>query len=483
MAKPLKILFVTSEAVPFAKVGGLADVSASLPKALVGRGHDVRVLMPFYKCVKNTGLQFKMVARSVKHRLSGNILGFNLLETDSEGVKFYFLENNRYFDRENVYGPVGGDYVDNALRFGFLDKAVFPTLSAVNFEPDIIHCNDWQTGLIPLYLKFSEHGRIFKNVKTLFTIHNLAYQGIFEKFYMYMLKIPQQLFRIEGVEYYGNINFMKSGILYSDAINTVSKKYSEEIMTEDFGAGMEGVLKTREKDLSGIPNGVDYDIWSPEKDKQIKVNYNRDTLALKSECKKDLMGYFGVTFDEERPVLGYVGRFVHQKGIDLLSGIIDRLVELNVFIVILGSGQERYNAVFKAAAEKYPAHVRVCHEFNDELSHKIEAGCDIFLMPSRYEPCGLNQMYSVKYGTIPVVHATGGLDDAIVDFGDDPKNGNGFKFAPPGTEAFLRGIKRALAVYSDKDAWKRLMQQAMSYDFSWQHSAGEYETLYRKMLL
>jgi len=483
MDKPLKILFVSSEMFPFAKVGGLADVSGSLPKALVSLGHDVRVIIPMYKCVAEGGFELEKLYDNIKHPLTGRMFGFGLYQSRQAGLTTYFIQNNKFFSRNGIYGASWGEYPDNALRFSFFSKAVLAASEKADFHPDIIHCNDWQTALVPFYLRFSvPHDGFFHGTKSLFTIHNLAYQGVFGKAIMSLAGIPKKFFNMNSLEFYGKINYMKSGIIYSDIINTVSRKYASEILTPEYGCKLNGLLRSRESNLVGIPNGVDYDEWSPEKDRYLKVNYGPENLQGKAACKKDLIEYTGLSVNPERPLLGCVSRLVAQKGMDLLAGVIGDIVEMDAGIVILGDGDDYNTRLFRGLADKYPEKVCVRHEFNDELAHKIEAGCDMFVMPSRYEPCGLNQMYSIKYGTVPIVRATGGLDDVIIDNDADPNNGNGFKFREINENALLDAVKRAFSWYGDKDGWKGIMQRGMAADHSWRHSAQEYLGLYERIL-
>ena len=483
MARTMNILFVTSEASPFAKTGGLADVSESLPKELLSLGCDVRVIMPYYSCVADKRVRTKVEIKELDCPFGGKMPGFGLLSNRASGLTTYFVRNNALYGRPYLYGRPGGEYRDNYKRFGFFSKAVLSAIEAVDFKPDIIHCNDWQTGLIPFYLKYRLSGKgLHTGIKTLFTIHNLAYQGIFDKSVMKKLDIPESFFNMNDLEFYGKINFMKSGILYSDAVSTVSHRYAEEIMTAEYGSGLDGLIRSRRDVLYGIPNGADYSVWNPETDRKIKCRYNAETVRKKSECKKDLIEYTGLDILPDMPVLGCVTRLVDQKGMDLLAEAADKIVTLGAGIVILGSGSNEYNRLFSSLAARHPRNIHVSLDFNDDLAHKIEAGADIFVMPSRYEPCGLNQMYSLKYGTIPVVRATGGLDDVIVDFDSDMEKGNGFKFGPPTSEALFKAVKRAVELYHRKDAWEKLVIRAMKCDFSWARSAEKYLSLYRNMI-
>ena len=480
MARTLNVLFVTAEAGSFAKTGGLADVSESLPRELLSLGCDVRVIMPYYKCVKEKKIKIKEEASSLACPFKEKMPGFSLMSNRSSGLTTYFVENDNYYSRPYLYGRPGRAYRDNDLRFGLFSKAVLAAIEAVDFKPDIIHCNDWQAALIPFYLKYrlSDRG-FYTGIKTLFTIHNLAYQGVFDKGVMKRLGIPESFFNMNDFEFHGKINFMKSGILYSDAVSTVSHRYAEEIMTSEYGCGLDGLIRSRRDKLYGIPNGADYSIWNPLIDKSIRCNYSIETVRKKLECKNDLIEYAGLDILSDMPLLGCVTRLVEQKGMDLFAGIVDKIVTLGAGIVILGNGSEEYNRLFAALAARYPRNVHVSFDFNDELAHKIEAGADIFVMPSRYEPCGLNQMYSLKYGTIPVVRATGGLDDVIIDFDGDREHGNGFKFGPSTSEALFRAVKRAIEFYHKREMWEKLMHNAMECDFSWTRSAEKYLSLYR----
>ncbi|MFH1552237.1 MAG: glycogen synthase GlgA [Candidatus Omnitrophota bacterium] len=483
MARSLKILLVSSEVIPFAKTGGLADVTGNLPRALGSFGCDARSIMPLYRCVANGRFKLTKEKAHIKKPLPGSVFGFDLYANRTDGVTTYFVRNKKYFARDGLYGTPQGDYPDNGLRFGFFAKAVLDAIKAVDFKPDIIHCNDWQSALIPFYLKFMlTDDSFYRGIKVLFTIHNMSYQGIFSEKIMDKIGIPGNFFNMNDLEFYGKLNFMKSGILYSDAISTVSHRYAEEIMTPEYGSSLDGLLRAKKEVFYGIPNGVDYSVWSPENDKHIKVNYDAESIEKKSECKKDLLEYARLAVSSEAPLVGCVTRLAWQKGMDLVANIMDRITKLGIGVVVLGKGSREYNRLFLSLAKKYPRNVYVCNDFNDELAHKIEAGCDMFLMPSRYEPCGLNQMYSLKYGTIPIVRATGGLDDVIVDIDEDRKNGNGFKFGPATEEALLGAIKRAVRSYGDKEAWKTLMKRAMGCDFSWAHSAEQYLRLYGKIM-
>ncbi|MBU1006708.1 MAG: glycogen synthase GlgA [Candidatus Omnitrophica bacterium] len=465
----MNILFVSSEVFPFAKTGGLADVLGALPEALAKRGHTCSVILPFYKSVKKGGF-------SPEHFKSEKDFELYLLKKGN--VNVYFVKKDEYYDRDQLYGTPQGDYPDNASRFGFFAKAVISAIPHIT-GVDILHCNDWQSALIPLYIKlFHKEKPEFRNIKTVFTIHNMAYQGLFGREAMDILGLPGELFIPDSLEFYGKINFMKAGIIYSDAVTTVSEGYSREILTPEFGCGLDGLLKTREKDLHGIVNGVDYSIWDPAIDKLIKANYDKKDLSGKVECKKDLTGQLGIKYDKIRPLIGMVTRLAEQKGLDIVAQSMGNLLKMGVDFALLGSGDEKYNNIFKNLSVKHKGHVGVYIGFNNALAHKIEAGADMFLMPSRYEPCGLNQLYSLKYATIPIVRAVGGLDDTVENFDPSVNKGNGFKFKEASSKEMLGAVKSAVAVFKDRKSWDALLRNSLACDYSWDSSAGKYEKLY-----
>ncbi|MBI4767170.1 MAG: glycogen synthase GlgA [Deltaproteobacteria bacterium] len=478
---PLKILFVSPEVVPFAKTGGLADVAGSLPKALKGLGCDVRLTMPLYQAVRQGKFLLRKVLENLPIPLGGSAIASDIYEGElAEGLPVYFIERDEFYDRLNLYGSAKGDYFDNDRRFSFFARGTLNAVQALGFQPDIIHCHDWQTGLIPACLHFGRNpDSFFRRTAGLFTIHNMAYQGSFPRTILELAGLPETCFSPEGLEFWGRANLLKAGIVYSQIINTVSRKYSQEIQTEEFGYGLEGILAYRKADLFGILNGVDYDLWNPETDFYLAAHYSSPDLSGKKICKKDLLNRLGLPEDRFLfPVLGIISRLADQKGFDLLAGIMDPLLSQEVSLVVLGTGEEKYHRLLAELAEKYPKKLAVRLTFDNALAHQIEAGSDLFLMPSRYEPCGLNQIYSLKYGTIPVVRATGGLDDTIIPFDPQTGRGTGFKFYPYQPEALWSALEEALEVYRDQTRWVRLMKNAMAMDFSWEASAREYIKLY-----
>ncbi len=474
----MKILLISSEAVPFAKTGGLADVSGALPAALAGRNHECGVIMPFYREVKSGDFPTELVGEKIPVRTGNKEDFFNLRLLRREGVSVYFVEKDEYYDRDYLYNSPEGDYPDNAMRFGFFAGAVMASVGHIGRQ-DILHCNDWQSALIPFYVKnFHKDDELFKGTKILFTIHNLAYQGVFDKRFMAQLGIPRKFFRYKLLEFYGKLSFMKAGILYSDAVSTVSEGYAGEILTPEYGCGLDGVLRTRKKDLYGIVNGVDYSKWNPSSDKYLVKNYGGKDLSGKAECKKDVAGQFGITYSADKPLVAMITRLAEQKGVDLVADAMREIVSMGADFILLGTGEERYHKLFTELGVEHKEKIGVKIAFDNALAHKMEAGADIFLMPSRYEPCGLNQLYSLKYATVPVVRATGGLKDTIENFDPATGTGNGFKFEKAETEELVSALRKAMETFKNKELWETLLRNGMACDYSWPASAEKYEKLY-----
>jgi starch synthase len=485
MDKPLRILFVTPEAVPFAKTGGLADVAGALPKFLQKLGCELKLVMPYYRMVKKSGLPIQYLGEGIEIPLGDEILRAEIYQGKlNQAIPVYFIGRDEFFDREYLYSTPKGDYFDNAERFIFFSKAVLTLCQHIGFSPDIIHHHEWQTGLIPAYLKsIYRNDPLFNPTAVVFTIHNIAYQGLFKKEKFWLTGLPMEIYNPEGIEFWERINFMKAGIVYADVINTVSQKYSEEIQTSEYGYGLEGILRKKKKDLYGIVNGVDYQDWDPSHDPHLIVRYNLNDLSGKRECKKDLLKELNLPLSlEHSPLLGMISRLADQKGFDLLAEILEELFTLDIGFVLLGTGEQKYHDLFTQVAQKYPQKAGIRIAYDDRLAHKIEGGADFFLMPSKYEPCGLNQIYSLKYGTIPIVRATGGLDDTIMNYDPTTRRGNGFKFVRYDAKEFLNQIKVAIGFYSRPEHWKELVHNAMTSDFSWQRSAEAYLQLYQKAL-
>jgi starch synthase len=479
----MRILFVSSEVAPFAKTGGLADVAGALPKALLALGHDVRVVLPLYRMVNRESLDLREVWRSLPVPVAGRSEPATLYEGRNGSVVTYFIRHDGYYDREGLYEIAGQDHPDNAERFAFFSRAAIEVARTLNFLPDVFHVNDWQTGLVPTYLRTSLHGTDGLDCAgALITVHNLGYHGLFGPDALGIANLGQELFNPFGIEFYGKVNFLKAGLVFSDLIATVSRKYSQEIQTEELGHGLDGVLRARARDVHGILNGVDYTEWHPTRDPHLVASFSREALEGKAACKADLQRRFGLPLRPQVPLLAIISRLTPQKGMDLVVEVMEDVLELDSQLVLLGTGDPPLHDAFEALKARHPERVGLVLGFDVALSHQIEAGADIFLMPSRYEPCGLTQMYSLAYGTIPVVRATGGLDDTIQPFNPETGAGNGFKFGEATAAAFLTSLRQALALYRQPDQWMRLIRNAMACDYSWDRSAQEYERLYREVV-
>jgi len=478
----MQIAFAASECVPFSKTGGLADVVGALPQALAALGHQVCVYLPKYRQTKLTDA--KPAVRSITVPFDDRYRFCSVVDGGTRsGVRYFFVDYPPFFDRDALYGTSSGDYPDNAERFALFSRAVLEA-SKVLGTPQVFHCHDWQSALIPVLLRAQyAEDPAFREVATVFTIHNMGYQGLFSPDTLPLLTLPWDLFTIAKMEFFGNVNFLKGALVSADFITTVSRKYSQEIQTTEFGFGLEGVLRDRASRVTGILNGVDYSEWSPEVDKFTVGPYSPQNLAGKAKCKQDLLAAFGITDPDLRlPVIGIVSRFAAQKGFDLISQIMDRLAREEMIVVALGSGDKPYEDMFVRLNKQFPRKIAVKVAYDNALAHKIEAGSDMFLMPSKYEPCGLNQIYSLKYGTVPVVRATGGLDDTIEPWNPRTGKGTGFKFTEYSGEALLLTIKEALKAFQDHSSWQTLMRNGMNKDFSWNASAKEYVRIYEKAL-
>jgi len=477
----MHIAFAASECVPFSKTGGLADVVGALPRALAAAGHQVSVYLPRYRQTKLSDAQ--TVVRSITVPFDDHYRFCSVVTSAaaSSGVRFYFVDYPPFFDRDALYGTSSGDYPDNAERFALFSRAVLEA-SKILGVPHIFHCHDWQSALIPILLRTQyAEDPAFQDVATVFTIHNMGYQGLFSPDTLPLLTLPWDLFTISKMEFFGNVNFLKGALVYSDFITTVSRKYSQEIQTTEFGFGLEGVLRDRSTTVTGILNGVDYDEWSPQADKFIVAKYSPQDLSGKAKCKQDLLATFGVANADLRlPVIGIVSRFAAQKGFDLIAQIMDRLAREEMIVVALGNGDKQYEDMFARLQKQFPRKIAVKIAYDNAVAHKIEGGSDMFLMPSKYEPCGLNQIYSLKYGTVPIVRATGGLDDTIEPWDARTGKGAGFKFSDYNGEALLLTVKEALRAFRDQTSWQTLMRNGMNKDFSWNASAKEYVRVYEK---
>ena len=458
----MKIAFVASEVVPFAKTGGLADVVGALPLALENCGLEVIIIMPKYKCITDSKIKIKRISKDISSAVIGS------------RINVYFIENDFYFNRNDLYVEEGNDYKDNLERFAYFCRRTLDLLKEINFAADILHLHDWQASLVAVYLK-NLYAKLpfYRKMKTILTIHNIGYQGLFPENQFSKLGLSQNLFNIQGLEFYDQINLLKGGIIFSDFINTVSPTYAREIQDHKFGFGLEGLLNERKDSLSGILNGLDYSIWDPLRDKLIVHNFSLVNPGNKAYNKAELQKICGLPVNNDLPVLGIVSRLAQQKGFDILAEGLDEMCSLGVQLVILGTGDLKYHQILEKAMKKYPKTISLNLRFDDLLAHKIYAGSDIFLMPSSYEPCGLGQLISLRYGTLPLVFKTGGLADTI-------NKHNGFIFAKYSKDALLKCIKQALFVFKDKAKWSVLIKSAMECNFSWAASAKRYSQLYEK---
>ena len=476
--KNLRIAFCASEVFPYAKTGGLADVCGALPLALQKRGHEVSVFLPQYQCIDKKIHQVEKVNEGLSRAVLGN------------NVSVYFINQKEFFDREGLYGDAAGDYPDNLQRFQFFCLGVLQTLKDLNVKVDIVHCHDWQTALIPVYLKtLYGNDPFYSKTRSIMTIHNLAFQGLFsaEKYGILQRSLQDispgsnTALNFNDFLFYGKINLFKAGLILSDKVTTVSQQYAREIQTKEFGCGLEDVLCNRQGEITGILNGIDYDVWNPATDRFIEKQYSSVSFQSAKQINKlALQKEFGLPFKEDIPVFGFVGRLSHQKGMDLLLASINGMMKLQLQVIILGQGEEKYTQSLRKLAEQYPHHLAFSCEFDEGIAHRIYAGSDLFLMPSCFEPCGLSQMISLRYGTLPVVFKTGGLADSVVSYETPRHKGNGFVFTTYDQKSFLDIIKKALEVYKDKKQFSVLIQCAFLADFTWQRSIQQYEQVYQE---
>jgi starch synthase len=483
----MKILIASSEVFPFAKTGGLADVAGALPKRLRNLGHEVAVFLPAYQCIHQAGSPFRETGVDFKIPIGTSLVDGSLLQNRLPGsdVEVYAVENPEYFHREQLYGAAGHDYDDNCARFVFFCRGVLEAIRLLDWQPDLIHVNDWQTGLIPAFLKTELAGRPFyENIASLLTIHNLAYQGSFWHWDMMLTGLDWKYFNWKEMEFFGRLNLLKTGIVFADAINTVSPTYAVEIQTPDYGCGLDGVLRYRAEVLSGILNGIDDKEWNPSTDPNLVVNY--DALSWqngKAACKLSLQQERQLAPQTNNPLVGIIGRLASQKGWSLILSVMERwLAQTDVQWVILGTGQPEYERALSGLARKYPHKLSVELGFSNQLAHRIESAADLFVMPSLYEPCGLNQQYSLTYGTVPLVRRTGGLADTVVHADEESigsRTANGFSFDPFTADALSNTLEYAVAIYQRRpDVWQQLVSTGMQRDWSWSTSAKKYERLY-----
>lgn len=479
----MKIAFLASEAIPFVKTGGLGDVVGSLPRYLASLGLEVCLFLPFYLDVQKKNWPLTKVAE-LNGQWQGKEVQVPLWEFKEFPFRVFFLQNDAYYAREGLYGTSLGDHPDNAERFAFYCLFSLHAMKEINFPPHILHAHDWQAACSLAYLRyFFKNDSFFSSTRTLFTIHNLAYQGLFPREVLERVGLPEQVFHWQEMEFYGQVNFLKAGLVYANAISTVSPTYSREIQQPEFGYGLDGLLRERSSVLFGILNGIDYSIWDPEKDPFLPHHFSSQDLSGKKRLKEELLRLFNFSPTLlDKPLAGIVTRLADQKGLDILVASLENLFSLGLRLVILGQGDKKYQDLLLDWQSKMGDFLRVKIAFDECLAHLIIAGCDFFLIPSRFEPCGLTQMYSLRYGTIPIVRSVGGLEDTIVDFDPLTHQGNGFKFKEYSPDALVKAVERALAVYSQPSLWSTLIKKAMAADFSWARAAQEYAKLYQLIL-
>ncbi len=497
---------IASEAFPYAKTGGLGDVLAALPPALAAMGYQVGVVLPLYRespvPAPSSGPrpagERETLFQSLELQMGPAAYRLRVLRARRGGVEWYFIDYPKFFDREGIYGDSAGDYPDNALRFGLLSRAALE-IAKLDFHPQVLHCHDWQGAIAAVMLKTTCAGDpALGALPVLLTIHNVGYQGAFPRSALAELGLPEELCRPGALEFHEKVNFLKGGLICSGLLNTVSQAYRREIQTPEYGHGLDGVLRSKSDRLRGVLNGVDYKQWNPLEDRWIAAPYSPADLRGKRECKRDLLAALGLpvaripadnipgdNIDRDNidaPLVGMVSRLVEQKGFDLVIRAAEEIVSLGVTLTILGTGEAQYEEAARALAQRYPSRVAVRIAYDEALAHKIEAGADIFLMPSRYEPCGLNQMYSLKYGTVPVVRATGGLEDTVRQWDPATGRGTGFKFHEHSAAAMMRALREAVQTFSSQQTWRTIQRNGMAEDFSWERSAAGYAALYQELL-
>ncbi len=479
----MRVVMLSPEVYPYAKTGGLADVLAALPPALAAAGVEVTVCVPGYRSAlraAGTPAPGPRLYAPIASRMEPA----EMVRIPGAPVSTVLLRADRYFDRDGLYGEGGQDYPDNAERFAFFCRAALEWLRAEREPPDVLHVHEWQAALAPAFLRataalYPELGR----VRTVLTLHNLAFQGRFPADHWHVLNLDARYFVPEFLEFYGEINFLKAGMVFADALTTVSPRYAAEIQTPAFGEGLDGVLRARGAALRGILNGIDDAVWDPATDPHLPARYRAGDLAGKARCKRALQAELGLEVGDDAPLLGVVSRLTEQKGFDLLAVALPRALEAwDAELAVLGSGEERYERWVRELGARFPGRVGARVGFDEGLAHRIEAGADVFLMPSRFEPCGLNQLYSLRYGTVPIVHATGGLDDSVAEFDPTTGAGTGFKFTSYTPDAFLAALERALRTRRDPSLWARLVANGMAQDFSWSRAAAEYRALYETLV-
>ncbi|MBN8254008.1 glycogen synthase GlgA [Priestia flexa] len=471
----MNVLFAVSECVPFIKTGGLADVAGALPKELKQLGTNVSVIMPKYSLISEKYSEQMTLEKVIYVQVGWRRQYCGIYTLEMNGTQYIFIDNEYYFKRDSLYG-----HYDDAERFAFFSKAVLEAIPTLVNEPDIIHCHDWHTAMIPFLLRAQYS--MYDHIETVFTIHNLQFQGIFPKQNLYeLLNLNEYHFTSNQLEFYGNLNFMKGGIVSADKITTVSPTYRNEIQMPYYGEKLDGLLRQRDQDLIGIVNGIDDQAYNPENDELIAFNYSAQDLAGKYKNKEDLQAYLGLDVRNDVPLVSMVTRLTKQKGLDLVKHVFHEIIRLDAQVVILGTGEAEFESFFKEMESHYPNQVKAIIGFNEALAHKVYAGSDLFLMPSKFEPCGLGQLIALRYGAIPIVRETGGLNDTVLSYNEYTYEGNGFTFANYNAHDMLYTIERAISFYNDKDVWEKLMRDAMSQDYSWAQSAFKYNQLYANL--
>jgi starch synthase len=474
----MNVLFAATEMAPFLKTGGLGDVIGALPMALRERGHSVSVVVPLFRGLRETMPELALSKLELRVPWDGGVLAGRVwMGTGPGGVRVFALERDEFFDRRGLYGGAQGDYIDNARRFGWFSRAVVELVRYIDPWPEILHLNDWQTGLAAAWVE-----ELGLPVRTVFTIHNLAYQGVFPEKEREPLGLPLRWFEPDGVEFFGQLNFLKGGVVYADEITTVSPTYAQEIQTSQYGCGLDGVLRSRVKNLTGILNGIDVKLWDPWTNPHLKRGFSSKRVAGKKGCREHLEELCGWSKRPEQPIFACVSRLVSAKGFDLVMGILPRLVEAGGRLVVLGTGEPRFEEAFRRWGQRHPASVSAQIMFSEDWAQRIEAGADFFLMPSEMEPCGLNQMYSQRYGTVPIVHGVGGLVDSVQPWDEERGEGTGFVFKIFQTEALWQEIERAFSVFAKPKRMAILRKNGMEQDFSWERRVTEYEAVYARAL-
>ncbi len=477
MAK--KVLFIAAEAVPFAKTGGLADVVGSLPKELIRQGVDVRIIMPKYGDIPTPWREQMVYHKNLEISVGWRRLYCGIERLEHDGITYYFIDNEYYFRRQGLYG-----FLDDGERFTYFCRAVLEALPHLDFAPDILHCHDWHTAMVPVLLHAHYRGREkYAKLRTVLTIHNVQYQGVFDPVVLDdLLEIDAgEYLTADRLEFFGKVNYLKGGIAFADAVTTVSRTYAWELLTPEGGWQLDGILKKREGDLYGILNGLDYEVYDPAHDKLIDMNYTRRSIGRKQTNKAKLQEYLGLAVEPETMLIAVVSRLVWAKGFDLIAEVLDDILAGDVQIVVLGTGEDKYESMFRVAGDRHPGKLSANIFFDEALAHKIYAAADLFLMPSLHEPCGIGQLIALRYGCVPLGRETGGLKDTILPYNEYNGEGNGFSFANPNAQDMLYTIRRAQGFYRDGEVWPRIVKAAMAADFSWRRSASEYAAVYDRL--